>query len=91
MTSPTEFDWVNAARDIWNSDDESDVWVPESNDQPCSLMDKLDTDATIGAWVTGARVWVSRKQLDAYLSKQAGEGDGPLLPVITYVPAGDQS
>jgi hypothetical protein len=87
MTNPSDSDWINAAKGIWNADIESDVWIPESNDELCSILyPEEDGDSTVGVWVTGARVWVSRSQLDAYLCQQRGEGNGPDIPEITYFP-----
>lgn len=88
MTSPTESDWLNAAKQIWNADLEGDIWIPESDDSPCSVGFSHDMlgqqDHQIGAWVSGARVWISREQLDACLRQQAGDGNGPQLPSISY-------
>jgi hypothetical protein len=93
MSNPTEADWINAARDIWNWDNESDVWIPEAHDEACGLFDKCDMEADVGAWVTGARVWISREQLDNYLAMQKGEKASLRFPSIDYplapAPAGE--
>ena len=89
MTTPSDSDWINAARHIWNADQEGDVWIPSANDPSCTVGFSHDMfgqqDHESGAWITGARVWISREQLDAYLGQQAGHGAGPGLPVITYI------
>jgi hypothetical protein len=89
MTTPSDSDWAKAAVHIWGADEEGDVWLPV-NDPSFAVGFSQDTlgqsDYEGGAWVTGARVWISREQLDAYLALQAGKGEGPHLPIISYEP-----
>jgi hypothetical protein len=80
MTDPTVPDFINAAFAIWNADDESDVYISLRDDHDIECDNPDD-----GAWVTGARVWISREQLDAYLLQQQGKGPGPELPCIQYM------
>lgn len=77
MSLPDTADWIMAAFAIWSNNDELDVYI-SLRDKPTVECDEPDE----GAWVTGARVWVSREQLDALLSSTGGPG--PLLPEITY-------
>ena len=87
MTSPTESDWINAARQIWNANLEGDIWIPE-DDSSCVVGFSQDMlgqqDHEIGAWVVGARVWISREQVDAYINQHENKGIGPKLPSIVY-------
>lgn len=78
MSLPDTADWIMAAFAIWSDNDELDVYI-SLRDKPTVECDEPDE----GAWVTGARVWVSREQLDAFIKQQAG-GPGPLVPEITY-------
>jgi len=84
MSIPTESDWLNTARELWNCDNDSDVWIPGTNDEVCGLFDKCDVQSTVGAWITGARVWISREQLDVYMARQRGEKVNFRFPSIEY-------
>ena len=84
-SNPSKSDWLNAAREIWNWDSESDVWIPEACEECCELFQESEMEPEVGIWITGARIWVSRQQLDAYLARQRGDTADLRVPHITYL------